>query len=138
MFIMLLLGCLSGRGYFYRPDVCPSVRPYVCLCVTTVDCGQMAGWIELNFGRDLPLPKRHHVLGGVPSPILGEIRGPKVLGSMGRYRKISSYRHEILYSNYPWPKTRACQISAQSVQKWGSYGPQSLGYVTELIIIASK
>ena len=52
-------------------------------------------------GTDLPLPKRHHVLGeGSPPHIGGKIRGPKILGSMGWYRKISSYRHKILYSNY--------------------------------------
>ena len=32
---------------------------------------------ELIFGKDLPLPKRHHVLSWAPSPIFGEIRGPK-------------------------------------------------------------
>ena len=31
-------------------------------------------------------------------------RGPKVLGSMGRYRKISSYRNEILYIDYLGPR----------------------------------
>ena len=40
------------------------VRASVCLSGTTVDCGQTAGLIELIFGTDLPLPKRHHVLGG--------------------------------------------------------------------------
>ena len=46
------------------------IRTFVCLSGTTLNCGQTAGWIELIFGTDLPLPKRRHVLGG-------EIRGLK-------------------------------------------------------------
>ena len=103
MLIMLLLGCLSWGGlckndrsailalarllladrYYRSTLLASSGRQSDCPSVTTVSCGQTARWIELIFGTDLPLPKRHHTY-------FGGIRAPKVLGSMGRYRKIQA------------------------------------------------
>ena len=81
------------------------------------------GWMDrADFWHRPSSPQTPSCIRWGPPPLFGGggIGGPKVFGSMGRYRKISSYRHEILYSDYPWPKKHACQISAQSPKKvWG-------------------
>ena len=73
----------------------------VRLSVTAVDYGQTARRIELIFGTDLPLAKRHYVLGGVPSTFWDLENGR--LGCMGRYRPTSSNQDDITLSDSPWP-----------------------------------
>ena len=106
-----------------------SVRLSVCLSVWDNRELWPNGWMDrADFWHRPSSPQTPSCIRwGSPSPILGEIRGPKILGSMGRYRKISSYRHQILCGDYRWPKN-ACQISAQSPPKWGSYGPQNFQF----------
>ena len=132
--------------YYYWPTdvsveaiviVRPSVRPSVSLCVTTVSPGQTSRRFELIFGTDFPLPKRHHVLGDVPSSIWGEIRGPKFWVEWKGIGKFQAIVTKFCTATTDGQRNMPAKFQLNR-PKMGSYGPQSLGYVTELIIIASK
>ena len=104
----------------------------VCLCVTTVSSVQTARRIELIFGANLLLPKCYHVL-GVP-PLFGEIRGSKVLGSMGRYRKISSCRGGNFVQRLLYAQETCLPTFSSIVHKIVDLEPQSLRALTPLFL----
>ena len=72
---------LSISNNFWA-TVSKTVRPLlrdrclVCLCVTLVCCGQMAGWIKATWYGGRPRPRPHCVRWGVGDPTSRHRKGP--------------------------------------------------------------
>ena len=83
------------------------------LVLTRVNCAQTAGQIDFIFVTQVGVGYRNIMLDRHPNcPQNRGVRGPKVLGSMGKYRKISGYRDEILSSGYRETRKHVGQIWA--------------------------
>ena len=124
---MFLADRFIGRGYCYRLDVCLSV----CLSVrvTTVDCDQTAGWIELILGTDLPLPKRHHVLGGGPPPLFwGKLGAPNFWVQWEGIGKFQAIVMKFLVQRLSLAQETCLPNFSPIAPKIGELRPQSLGF----------
>ena len=104
--------------YYWAHCIHSMQVPNIALVVTVGWLGGQTVWrISFIFGTPVRIGHRNIVLDGHPNrPKIGELWA-KILGSMGRYRKTSSYRDENLYNENPGQKKHVCQISPQSSPK---------------------